>query len=293
MESRLRHFQQARRSLLKKYLPLYRSLREEIQINIKKTDYPTIPVLNDERLIALAAVLGPTFVATPSYYKFFERDVPAFMSYYSQTILKTDRALRNGLWKISKYDRRILSMRIIKLWSHGRMTFPQELQKIVNDHAYAHGTLDQTLKKIWNSSQNSTHIVVNLPHLGLVRGVKRELWRKEYDRIFILNSVTVEILNTREQINENIILRREIRAHPLFSELVQFTAQLKTRYEEKKVDHDRVLSAMFGIPIFHDYEEPQHPPLSCQLVKEIEDAIRADEAKRRFNKFASKFRDDS
>lgn len=281
-ESRLRHFQQRRRSILKKYLPLYRSLREEIQSNIKKTEIPSLPVMSDERLIALSSVLGPTFVTRPCYHKYFKRDVPALMSYYSQTILATDRSLQNGLWKITKFDRRDFSMRIIKMWSMGRMTFPIELQEIVNNYAITRGTINKALDKVKDLLHFPT--VIKIPHLGIYLNVRSQEWRKKYERIYLVNSVTRAINNTKEQVRENIILRRQIGAHSKLFELIPYTTHLKTRYDANKVDLRALASAIVGIPLPDSYKEPPRPVLNYRIAAEYEDFY---ESARRLNSLGS------
>jgi len=271
-ESRLRHFQQHRRSLLRKYLPLYRSLREEIQNKILVTKIPPLPVMSDERLIAIASVLGPTFKTRISYLSYYKRDVPAFMSYYSQTILAVDRDLQHGLWKITKFDRRDFSMRIIKMWSFGRMTFPKELQEIVNNYVITRGSIDDAIKKCQKATDYlPIQLTVKIPHLGVYQNVNSQMWRHKYEKIYKLNSVTREIINTKEQIRENVNLRRQIGSHPRLIELIPFTVHLKTRYDEKKVDLRALASALVGISLPSTYEEPSDPPLSKFIRAEYEE----------------------
>jgi hypothetical protein len=266
-ETRLRHFQQRRRSFLKKYLPLYRSLREEIQCQIIKTEIRA-PVISDERLIALSSVLGPTFVTRPRYYDFKKRDVPAFMSYHSQTLLAVDRSLQNGLWKISKTDRRELSMRILELWYLGRMTFPKELQENTNNYAITKASIDTAIEKA-KQYQPKLSVYLKIPHIGIYHNVRSQAWRNNYTKIFRLNSVTREIVNTKEQIRENVCLRRQITAHPVLSELMPLTAHLKTRYVEKKVDLRALANSMFGIA--PEYVEPKEPPLNNNIRVQYDD----------------------
>lgn len=205
----LRHFSFKTRSLLKKYIPLYRSLREKIEKNILST--PTVKPLeqkvfmSDERVVTLAHVIGPVYTVSNAYAK---KDIPAMLCYYSQKLLCFHRSLCDKNWLITKFDRRTLSQRLMKMWNKGLLPFPEELRTFSKSHSDALEIVEPIYKLKHLGRIGQFHI--DLPHLGIVDYIGNKKWYREYSKFYYIKNPASEIIESIQQIKSNSLVRREL-----------------------------------------------------------------------------------
>lgn len=265
----LRHFTRSSRVIIKKYLPLYRSLRTKIEETLLKIVKPAVRPLvekvppSDQRIVALTHLIGPVFMKSSAY---FRKDLPPVMSYYSQMILSFDRSLQSASWPISKSDRHVFSLRLIKLWSEGVVPFPKELESFVTISKQTRLILEPLFKLKFQGKVD--HHVIDLPNLGIVENARGKKYYDAYKNFSFLRRPTKIINVNAVQIKENVIIRKQlstkIQEDDSYSVFISRLPALKTRAPKNDQNYlKNTIDVICGL-------KPQNPSY-CETSQEEKD----------------------